>query len=137
MTWDSNCPLSHPSPNLMFTFCCHCCVPSSGFKMAAPLQGGIFKLQRLIETEESALQFLRDHQCIRRTAPGKTKSNENLNFEIFHKKNNMINMLFSLFYCWLRTSNDLDKGKKWSIISLLALSSAQWMQDVPKSGLIL
>ena len=49
----------------------------------------------------------------------------------------MMNILFSLFYSWLRTSNDLDKGKKWSIISLLALSSAQWMQDVPKSGLIL
>lgn len=40
-------------------------------KMGAPLQGGIFELQRLIETEESALQFLRNHQCMRRTAPGR------------------------------------------------------------------
>ena len=40
-------------------------------KMGAPLQGDLFELQRLMETEESALQFLRNHQCIRRTAPGR------------------------------------------------------------------
>ena len=39
--------------------------------MGAPLQGSLFELHQLTESEESALQFLRDHQCVRRAAPSK------------------------------------------------------------------
>ena len=42
--------------------------------MAAPIQGGIFELHRLTDSEESALEFLRTRHCLRRAAPSKLRS---------------------------------------------------------------